>query len=115
MMIPVALGYMNPNVPVVIAASATSSAPITTNGMSLCGAKMPATFTGTAITFEMCDTVGGTYVPVIKGGTPLSYAVLASQYIVIDSNDFKGIMFLKIKSNATEAAQRTMVCSLKGI
>lgn len=85
------------------------------NGFSLVGIKVPAAFTGTALTFTMCDTVDGTYVPV-KGtsGSTVSYTVAQGNYYAIDPKDFHGIQFLKIVSNGTEAAARTLLLSLKG-
>lgn len=99
----------------IIANTATETNAIATSGLSLVGILMPAAFTGTALTFEACATVDGTYVPVYNSAGAVSYTVAASQYIAIDPKDFYGIMFLKIKSGSTEAAARTLVCSMKGI
>lgn len=109
-------GQFNPAQSVVIASSATDSAAISCGGLVLCGVKLPATFTGTAISFLMCDTVDGTYVAVksTTSGTALSYTVAQGTYCAIDPRDFQGISFLKIKSGSTEGAARTLVCSLKG-
>lgn len=110
------LGNFNSGVSVAIANSATSSDPITTGGMSLCGIKLPAAFTGTALTFTMCDTVDGTYVGMKKAdGTDLSYVVAQNTYVIIDPKDFQGVNFFKIKSGSTEGGARTLVCSLKGV
>lgn len=113
----IAVGSYNPNCSVLIAATTTTSAAITTNGLSLVGILFPTVFTGTTVTFTMCDTLAGIYVPVKTGtaGTPLSYTVTAAGYNAIDPKDFQGIGFLKIVSGASEAAQRTLICSLKGI
>lgn len=113
----VAVGSLNPNVSVVIAAAGTTSAAISTGGLSLVGILFPTVFTGTTVTFTMSDSLAGTYVPVKTGtaGTALSYTVAAAGYNVIDPKDFQGIAFLKIVSGSTEAASRTLVCSLKGL
>lgn len=110
------LGSALINVPAVIASSGTKSAAIDLKGMALNGVKLPATFTGTAISFEMCDTADGTYVPVksTTSGTTLSYTVAQATYAAIDPTPFQGIRYLKIVSNATEGAERTLLCSLKG-
>lgn len=108
-------GFFNPGLSVAIANGAQSSAAITTGGMVLVGVMMPAAFTGTAITFEACDTLGGTYLPVYNSSGPVSYTVAASRYIAIDPKDFQGIEFLKIKSGSVELAGRTLICSLKGL
>jgi hypothetical protein len=109
-------GSFNPALSVAIANGQQSSAPISCGGLALCGIKLPAAFTGTTVTFEMCDTVGGTYVPVksTTSGTALSYTVAQGTYCAIDPKDFQGIAFLKIKSGSAEGGARTLICSLKG-
>jgi hypothetical protein len=111
------LGILNTAVSTTIAAAGTTSAAISTGGFSLCGVKLPAAFTGTAISFTMCDTVDGTYVPVksTTSGSALSYTVAQGTYAALDPKDFQGIAFLKIVSNATEGSLRTLVLSMKGI
>ena len=101
--------------PAVIAISTTTSAAIPTGGTSLVGVMMPAAFTGTAISFTASNTLAGTYNAVVNAAGAVSYPAAASQYVAIDPKDFQGITFLKIVSNGTEAAARTLVCSLKGI
>lgn len=108
-------GNLNPNVPAIVPASGTTTPAIKMGGMSLVGVKVPSTFTGTALTFTMCDTLAGTYVPVNNSSGPVSYTVAQGNYYVIDPKDFMGIQFLKIISGSTEGSARTLVCSLKGI
>lgn len=100
----------------VIAASGTKTGVISMGGFTLVGIKVPALFTGVALTFEMSDAADGTFVPVknTTSGTALSYTVAPSGYYVIDPKDFYGINFLKIVSGATEGVARTLVCSMKG-
>lgn len=99
----------------VIANGQQESGAISTAGLSLCGILMPATFTGTALTFEACATASGTFLPVYNAAGALSYTVAASRFIAIDPKDFQGIQFLKIKSGSSEGGVRTLVCSMKGI
>lgn len=108
-------GNFLPSVSKTIPISQTESDALVTGGLTLCGIQLPATFTGTAISFEMCDTIGGTYVPMYNSAGAISYTVAASRYIAVDPKDFQGVQFLKIKSNATELAARTLLCALKGI
>lgn len=110
-------GLMENAKPAVIAASGTTSAALDLEGFSLVGIKVPAAFTGTALTFSVCDTLAGTYVPlkVTTSGTALSYTVSQGNYYAIDPKDFYGVRFLKIISGSTEGTQRTLLCSLKGI
>jgi hypothetical protein len=109
-------GFFNPNQAVVIANGDTESGVINTGGMCLCGIFLPAAFTGTALTFEACDTSAGTFVPVMSttSGTALSYTVAQGTYCAVDPKDFQGIRFLKLISGSSEAAARTLLCSLKG-
>lgn len=95
--------------------TAQESSVISTAGLSLCGILMPPTFTGTALTFEACATLGGTYVPVYNSAGQVSYTVAAARYIAIDPKDFQGILFLKIKSGSAEGGARSLLCSMKGI
>lgn len=113
---PIALGVLE-TTPAAIAIGQTVGAAFPTAGLSLVGLMMPAAFTGTAISFQACNTLGGTFLPVTSGvaGAALSYVVAASKYVAIDPLDFAGIQFLKLVSNGAEAANRSIVCSMKGI
>ena len=106
-------GNLNPALSVNMSIGTTSDV-ITTGGLSLVGIKLPATFTGTTLTFLMCDTVGGTYVSVNNSSGPVSYTVAQNKYYAIDPKDFHGIQFLKIVSGSSEASARTIICALKG-
>lgn len=109
-------GYTNPGLSVAIANGQQSSAVIPCGGMALVGVLLPAAFTGTALTFEVCDTAGGTFVPLksTTSGTALSYTVAQGTYAAIDPKDFYGVQFLKIKSGSAEGGARTLIVSLKG-
>ena len=108
-------GQLNPSLSVSIASGQQVSSIIDCGGFTLCGVIIPAAFTGTAITFQMCDTIGGTFVPVTGvSGSALSYTVAAGKYYAIDPKDFFGIRYLEIKSGSAEGAARTLVCALKG-
>lgn len=108
-------GIFNPGQSVTIAINLQASSAINTGGMSLCGIFMPSAFTGSAITFQASKTLAGTYVDVYNGLGQVSYPAAASQFVAIDPKDFQGIQFLKIKSGSSEAASRTLVCTLRGI
>lgn len=98
-----------------IASGGDTSDAIDLQGFSPCGILLRG-FTGTALTFLACDTIGGTYVPMksTTGGSALSYTVAQNTFAALDPKDFEGVQFLKIKSGATEAADRSLVVSLKG-
>lgn len=111
------LGNFLPSVPILIANGQAESVAIALGGLCLVGIIFPAAFTGTTVTFEVCDTVGGTYVPLksTTSGTSLSYTIAQGTYQAIDPKDFQGVQFLKIKSGSNEGADRTILCSLKGL
>lgn len=98
-----------------IASSGTTSQALMTNGMSLVGCQIPASFTGTAITFTTATTLSGTYQPLYNSSGQVSYTVAQGEFIAIKPEDFYGLQFFKIVSNATESSARSLVCSMKGI
>lgn len=108
-------GQMNPAVPASIAISTTTSAEIATGGMSLVGIEFPAAFTGTAISFLVATSSGGTFQPMYNSSGLVTYTVAAARYLSITASDFYGAAFFKIVSNATELAARSLTLSMKGI
>lgn len=107
-------GQFLPNGSATIASGGTKSAAISLNGFVPQGIYFPTTFTGTTVTFEACDTVGGTYKPVYNGAGAVSYTIAQGRYYALDPKDFTGINFLKIVSGSTEGADRALVVALKG-
>jgi len=108
-------GYMLPSVAANILISTTESQAIDTKGFALVGFFTPAALTGTTLTFEACQTVGGTYLPVYDStNTQVSITVATGKYYALDPKNFQGIRFLKIKSGSTELAARVINLSLKG-
>ena len=101
-------------------ASGTKSDAIDLSGWSsasLCGLFMPSTFTGTTLTFEACDSLAGTYVPVQDGaGSSYSLTVGTSRYIPITSLPvFYGTRFLKAVSGSSEAQGREIKAAVREI
>lgn len=109
-------GYFNPSVPAVISAAGTKSAAIQLGGMALVGLILPATFTGTTLTFEVCSTLAGTYTPLYDSANALvSMTVAQGRAYAVAPANFQGIQFLKIVSGSTEGSARTIICSTKGL
>lgn len=100
---------------VVIPTSTATSGVVSTSGLQLVGCQLPATFTGTAISFTVATTFAGTYQELDNSSGKLTYTVAQAKYISINPADFAGVQFFKIVSNATEGAARTLTCSMKGI
>lgn len=110
-------GYFQPAVTTTITASGATSAAIPLKGFVPVGIYLPATFTGTTLTFTACDTAAGTYL-VLKNttsGTSLSYTVAQGTYVALDPKDFAGVNFLKLVSGSTEGSTRTLKIALKGL
>jgi hypothetical protein len=83
--------------------------------MELVGCQIPATFTGTAISFIAATSLTGAYQELDNSSGKVSYTVAQGKYISISGSDFAGVQFFKIVSNASEGASRSLVCSMKGI
>lgn len=111
----VALGSIQQNQNTIPSGQKLLSEPITTNGLSLCGIFFPGAMTGTSISFLAAEVVGGPYLPIFNGSGILTYAIEGSQYIAIDPEDFYGVQFLQIESNANEVATRSLTCAMKGL
>jgi hypothetical protein len=83
--------------------------------MSLCGIQIPASFTGTSLSFLAATSLSGPFQPVYNKSGQVTYTVAAGRYVAIDPSDFYGVVFLQIVSNASEGASRALICSMKGI
>lgn len=93
---------------VTIALNAQLSGAVDLGGYPLCGVYIPAAFTGTAMTFEACDTLTGTYVGIKDGASDYSITVAAGKYCPVNPEKFRGVRFLKVKSGSAEAAARSV-------
>lgn len=99
---------------ITIANSTTVSAAVDLAGTTLHGLILPAALTGVAMTFQMSDTLAGTYVAVQNlSGASHSVTVAASKFVPVDPNIFAGIRFLKLVSGSAEAADRTIILSTR--
>ena len=110
-------GNFLPGVSVAIASGDQSSAVVSLKGFVPVGVQTPAALTGTALTFEVCNSTGSSCVPlkVTTSGTALSYTVTTSSYYAFDPVPFNGVQFLKLKSGTAEGANRVLLLSLKGL
>jgi hypothetical protein len=92
------------------------SGAIDTLGLTLIAIKIPAAMTGANFTFKACESLAGDYETIYYGnGNPITVNIVADTFLVLDPKDFQGFRYLKIRSDAAEAADRTLICSLKGI
>lgn len=111
-------GYAGSFIPAVsmsIANGAQSSSAIDLKGFVLAGIKLPAVFTGTALTFEVSDAIDGTFQPLYDASNALvSMTVAQGRWYAVDPANFQGVQFLKIKSGSAEGGARTLTVSLRG-
>jgi len=100
-----------------IANGQQTSQEIATGQGQLLGLFMPATFTGTAITFLASDTTGGTFVDVydVGGASAYSVTVAAGRFIPLDPRVFVGCAFVKIKSGSAEGGARSVKASVRPV
>lgn len=86
------------------------------NNLTLCAVQTPASFTGTAITFEV-SADNSTFVPVhVEGGTAYSITVASSRATIVDINKFRGFRYVKVKSGSAESGAKivTLHCASLG-
>lgn len=97
------------NQAVTIRSGQTTSGMADLNGLTAVGFIIPATFTGTALGFK--GSVNGTTFATLTNasGTALSATVVAGTFLLVSATDFIGIRLLQIVSNATEAADRSVI------
>lgn len=70
--------------------------------------EMPATFTGTSLTFKSASSSGGTYFPLYYEGTLYSVNVGTSRHIALDRRAFEGVRYLQIISGSSEGSARVI-------
>lgn len=98
----------------IISNGQSASAALNLLSTTLCGLYLPAAFTGANITFQ--GSYDGTnFFAVKKDGAAVSVAFAASSYIVLQPSDFAGLNQIKVVSDGTEGASRTIVAALRTI
>lgn len=79
------------------------------SGKSLVGFYLPATMDGTAITFQIADEDGGTFIAVHDGaGAALSKTVAQNTFVPLNPADTAGWQHIKLVSGTTETADRVI-------
>jgi len=93
-----------------VSADASNSLKVNTDGLLLSAIVFPATMTGTAVTFDF--SVDGTNWYDVKetDGTDVSYTISAGDAVRVDPSGwaFASSRFLRISSNGTEVADRSI-------
>lgn len=100
-----------------IANSGTTSDVVDLNLGQLVGLIFPASMTGTALTFTMSTSSGGTYVGVkdVGGAADYSLTVTSSKYVPIDPRVFCGIRYVKLVSGSSETGAKVITCVIRPV
>jgi hypothetical protein len=100
-----------------IANGASDSSVINVASGVVVGIEFPATMTGTTVILKSSETQAGTFIShVVSGGTSLSIPFVASSVVQINANDVTAIrQWIKISSNATEGASRSLKLIIRDI
>lgn len=105
---------------VTIAAAGAQTPEIDLMNLSLCGIWLPATFTGSSVTFQVAPGVNdgngkytsGTYGNFASDGVNADVFIV-TQGLYVPISTFVGARFLKITSASTEGAARDLILALK--
>lgn len=98
---------------VTIVSGGTSTGVIDLGGYVPVGVLFPATFTGTALTFQTSETSTGTFRQVYNSAGAVSYTVAQARYYALNPADFWGVRYIKLTSGSTEGADRSLILHLK--
>ena len=93
---------------VTIGAGSTTSDAIDMQGYTLTAIIMPATFTGTSLTFSVSDDGNTFYTMYNTSNTAVTAYVTQGRWYELLPSDFASTRYLKIISSATEGSARTI-------
>jgi len=82
--------------------------PLEKQHLDVIGVQIPSAFTGTSIGLQG-SLDGTTYCPIYWEGTILAITVAASRLVMFAERYTSGIPWLKMTSNGSEAADRTVI------
>lgn len=93
----------------VIAASGTTSNAVDLEENDLVGVIFPASMTGTSVTITMAASLTGTYnTHYDQSGSAVTISVVNGSAAIDNLAHTAGLRFIKLVSNGTEAAERTI-------
>lgn len=92
---------------VTIAASGTTSGVVSNRGATATGVILPATFTGTALTFSVSDSSTGTFSGLNNDSGAVSITVAQGKAYALPAA-LKTFPYFKIISGSTEGSARTI-------
>lgn len=101
--------YTLPTQTATIANAATTSSEIKLDGAAFGGVILPATMTGTTMTFTVSDASGGTYVALTdSAGNAISQTIAASKGFALPPEAF-AFPYLKLVSGSAEGGARSIL------
>ena len=74
----------------------------------LLGFRLPASMTGTSISFKMGLDAADTMVPIYTGGTLYSITTTSSRYYYVDPQVFRGCNYLQLVSGSAETGAKAI-------
>lgn len=81
------------------------------SGVTVCGAIIPSTYNGTALSFQV-SADGANYYPMYDtAGNSVSYTVSTSRYVKFNPDDFAGVKHLKL-STPNQSGEDTVITLL---
>lgn len=95
--------------------SLSAAVPLAVNGETLVAIQMPAAWTAAALTFQAAHDDDATFVDLYNAaGVEVTIQAAQSRYIPVDPADFRGVLFLKIRSGTgaapvNQTADRTLI------
>ena len=93
---------------VVIASSGTTSTALPLSGTTPVVVQIPATFTGTSVTFEGSIDGNSTYGAIANSAGLITYAASANRRLSLDPAFFVGYDSIKVVSGSAEGSERTL-------
>jgi uncharacterized protein (AIM24 family) len=97
----------------VVANNGTVSATVDLGEGTLCGYFLPASWSGTAVTYNVSFD-GTNFFLLSSGGSTLTTTVAASRYIAIDPNIFRGVKSVQFISGTSETSgPKTITCATR--
>lgn len=100
-------------IPVTIASGGTVSSEADLVGLSVCGIVMPATFTGTVVTFQTSTSSGGTFQGLYDyTNTAVGATVTQGRNYSLNPANFAAWRYVKAVSGSAEGGDRivTLIC-----
>jgi len=100
----------------IISTSGTISDEINLQGTTLCGLFIPSSMDGTELSFQVAFSSGGTFYDLRDENNSLVTAqITTGDYVSLNPSTFAGIQFIKIVSDVTETAERTIQLSSRAV